>query len=72
MPRTFEQFPEDVTCPVCQTNDQGQCVLVQIDGTGDGNIAEAVPVHLACAVASNFRREIGVLYRRVRENQHED
>jgi hypothetical protein len=64
-PRTFERFPADAVCPVCGTNDEGGCVLIAIDGTGDGHIAEAKPTHLACAVATQFNREAGVIYRRV-------
>ena len=64
-PRTFQHFPEDSVCPICRTSDDGECVLVQIDGTGDSKIAEAAPMHLSCAVASNFNRDVGVIYRRV-------
>jgi hypothetical protein len=62
--RTFESFPVHDICPVCRTNNDGECVLVGIDGTGDGNIVEAIPVHLVCAVATNYNRSVGILYRR--------
>ena len=47
--RSFDHFPEDSVCPICRTSDDGECVLVQIDGTGDGKIAEAAPMHMSCA-----------------------
>jgi len=61
-PRAFRHFPEESECPVCHTNDDGETVLVQIDGTSDGKIAEAQPVHLACAVAKHYRIDMGILY----------
>lgn len=60
--RTFEAFPSTNKCVVCGTNENGDTVLVQVDGTKDGNIAEAVPVHLACAVATNYNKNVGILY----------
>lgn len=63
--RTFKHFPQTAECPVCHTHEDSKTVLIQIDGTGDGHIAEAAPVHLACAVATNFNKSVGVIYRRV-------
>lgn len=51
-PRTFECFPEDASCPVCHTNDDGECVLVPIVGTQEGGICQAKPIHLVCAIIS--------------------
>lgn len=62
-PRTFKGFPDDVTCPVCGTNDEGESVLIHIDGTGDGTVVQGQPIHLGCAVASNWNRSVGLLYR---------
>ena len=62
-PRTYEHFPDNVKCPVCHTDDDGETVLVPIDGTGDGHIAEAQCVHLACCVPENFNKHRGLLYR---------
>lgn len=53
-PRTFAHFPPDETCPICGTNDDGKTVLVQIAGTAKDGIAEAKPMHLACAVAKQW------------------
>ena len=46
--RTFEQFPDGSLCPVCNTNENKECFLMPISGTGDGNVCEAAPVHLSC------------------------
>lgn len=67
-PFTFERFPEDDTCPVCNTNDDGPTVLIAIDGTGDGNIAEAQCFHLECALAKQFNPKVGIIYRRISDN----
>lgn len=62
-PRTFETFPEDSICPVCKTSDDGECVLVSIDGTSDGSICEAQPFHLGCAIATNYNKKAATIYR---------
>ncbi len=63
-PRTFQHFPEEMTCPICGTNDDGESVLVEIAGTAEDRIAEAKPMHLACAVARKWYDEIqtGVIW----------
>ena len=53
--RTFDKFPLNETCPVCGTNEQGECVLIPVDGTEDGSVCEAVPVHRDCINASVCR-----------------
>lgn len=49
-PRTFAHFPDDLKCPICDTNDDGVMVLIPIAGTEDGNNMQAQPMHLGCAV----------------------
>jgi hypothetical protein len=66
-PRTFAHFPEDMVCPVCGTNADGQTVLVCIDGTQKGWNAEAAPTHLACAVADHLSIKARVMYRQLDE-----
>lgn len=63
-PRTFEHFPDDVKCPVCLTSKDAECLLIPIDGTHKERIAQAIPVHLWCAVATNYNKEMKVFYRR--------
>jgi hypothetical protein len=36
------------SCPICKTNKDGETVLIAIDGTQKGNIAQAMQFHLAC------------------------
>lgn len=59
-PRTFQHFPETAKCPICGTNDDGETVLVQIAGTAKDYIAEAKPMHLACAVATQWDSCLGI------------
>lgn len=61
-PRTFDHFPEEDICPICQSNDDGVTVLVPIAGTEEDSIMEAKPVHLACAVINRWYEglEVGV------------
>jgi len=63
-PRTFKHFPKDSICPVCGTSEDTECLLLEIDGTGDGKICEGKPIHLWCAVADRYHPEIGVIYKR--------
>jgi len=51
--RTFDSFPDIATCPICGTNKEGECFLLPIDGTEEGDICEAQPTHTACF---NFNR----------------
>ena len=63
--RTFKHFPEDLICPICDTNNDKECCLIPIDGTADGNICEAQPVHVDCVTDfSKFRyhRELKIIY----------
>ena len=53
-PRTFRSFPEEATCPICGTNDDGTTVLVAIAGTTKGSRANAKPMHLSCAVVREW------------------
>lgn len=59
-PRAFPHFPTDSKCPICGTNDDGKTVLVQISGTTKDGIAEAKPMHLACAVAKQWDEDMGI------------
>lgn len=68
-PHTFEHFPVDDVCPMCGTSEDTECLLLIVDGTREGTIAEAVPCHLWCAVATNFSRNVNIAYRRSDENK---
>lgn len=66
MERTFEHFPksENIKCPICGTNNDGECFLMPIDGTEEGNICQAQPTHVSCIKLSMFRfnKEHGLIY----------
>jgi len=60
--RSFEHFPPQVICPVCETSVDGEMVLLEIDGTLENGNCEAAPVHLNCAMATRFNRDAKILY----------
>lgn len=63
--RTFPHFPEDTTCPLCGTNEDKECCLIPIDGTEDGCVCEAQPIHVDCLMdISRYRynKKAGVVY----------
>ncbi len=64
MARTFTHFPDSAVCPLCGTADDKECTLVIIDGTGNGNIAEAQPVHIECIKKAeyHYNPKIGIIY----------
>jgi len=59
-PRTFSHFPPDSKCPICDTNDDGTTVLVEISGTAKDGIAQAKPMHLACAISKQWDESMGI------------
>ena len=71
--RTFDHFPKEKTCPLCGDSTDGKTVLIPIEGTNDGNIWQAQPVHLACIEPERLlpllaiNAEVGVLYARIKE-----
>ncbi len=68
MQRQFKGFPKNDKCKVCGTNDDKPCVLVGIDGTSDGHIEEAIPIHVDC-VKLRFNSKVNVLYQSLRDNK---
>ena len=68
MTRPFEGFPSIKFCPFCGTNDDRQCGLIEIDGTSDGKLCQAQPVHWDCCGSHperfRFNREAGLIYAR--------
>ena len=46
--RTFKHFPKERKCPICNKNDDKECVLVAIDGKVEDHNAEAEVFHLDC------------------------
>lgn len=48
--RSFKHFNNsgDSKCPVCNTNEDKETVLIGIEGTEDGGNIQAIQVHLDC------------------------
>lgn len=47
--RTFEHPNMDnFKCPICNTSDDKEIVLIGIEGTEDGNNIQAEQIHLEC------------------------
>jgi hypothetical protein len=53
--RTFENFPDDSICPVCNTNENKECILLPIDNTTEGNICQEKVIHVDCLSFDKFR-----------------
>ncbi len=62
--RTFNSIGKG-TCLICGTGKKGKVMLVIIDGTQDGNIAEAKPIHVGCIDRLRVNREMGVIYMKI-------
>ena len=62
--RTFKHFPKDSICLMCGKNTDTECTLILVDGTGDGKISEAIPVHADCIRKGDlqFNREANIFY----------
>lgn len=47
--KVFKHFNQSGDlCPICKTNDDKSAVLVSIYGTEEGNICQAMQIHLDC------------------------
>ena len=57
--RTFKHpnTDDDWKCPICNTNDDKEVVLIGISGTEDGNIMEAEQFHLDCIELTYFKKD---------------
>jgi len=65
--RYFEHYPPESSCFLCGTNKDEPCALIGVDGTGDGRIVEAEPIHIRCLLNNeNWRinRPMGIIYGR--------
>ena len=65
--KIFEHFPDDQTCLICNTNEDKECALIEVDGTSDGRICELIPIHIECIRKGDmrFNREANILYMKV-------
>ena len=46
--KVFQKNNPLTSCPICGKSTRKEAVLIPIDGTADGNIEEAMQVHLDC------------------------
>ena len=62
----FDHFPETKICPWCGTNEDKATTLIDIDGTSDEHICEAIAVHVSCITSGELRYNQGlkIFYRR--------
>ena len=67
MVRVFEKpnIAQGWRCPLCNTNEDKQVVLVGIRGTEEGNIMQAEQIHLDCLNLLG-NKTIGVIYQEVK------
>ena len=49
--RTFKPNWDNDCCPVCNTKEDKDVALIRLYGTQDGNICEAVQVHVDCILS---------------------
>ena len=64
--RTFKHrntIGKDV-CPICKTNEDKETVLIQIKGTEEDNICEAIQVHLEC-IELIYDKELNLIYQKL-------
>ena len=59
--RTFKHFPKHDKCVLCNTNEDGECILAPIIGTQEGNISQAIPIHTGCLNLA-YDRNNNVIY----------
>jgi hypothetical protein len=52
-------------CLICGTSKKGKCFLAGMDGTGDGHIEQAKPVHIDCLDHIRYSPEGKILYMRL-------
>lgn len=63
--RFFDHYPEQQPCPLCGTSEDVPCILIGMDGTIEGDIEKAMPVHVRCMADHRkwrINRNVGVIY----------
>jgi len=55
--RLFEHFNQAGKCNICGTNEDKPCVLVGIKGTKEGNIMQAMQIHLDCIDLTAYTKD---------------
>lgn len=67
--RTFQRFPKEKKCPICNTNEDKECILISIVGTGDNpdkkfQNYEAEIFHLDC-IDLWYDKNMNIIYQRL-------
>ena len=69
--RTFKKMnksvPEDV-CPICNTQDEGEVVLIGIAGTQQDRLCEAKQFHLRC-IDLWYDRKCNIIYQQIKRKE---
>ena len=47
----------DWKCPICETNDEKEVILAEIDGTKEGRIAQAEQIHVDCLEFTIYKEQ---------------
>ena len=66
MMRTFKKMNKSsgATCPICNTDKDGEVVLIGIVGTQDDGIIEAKQFHLGC-IELYYDKEHKLIYQKI-------
>ncbi len=65
--RTFKKFGagQGHLCPICKTDEEKETVLIPINGTQEGNIAEAEQFHLDC-ILLGYDKNLNIIYQHIK------
>jgi hypothetical protein len=55
-------------CPICKTQNQKPVILIVKAGTREGNIAEAIQVHVDC-LELIYDKTHGLIYQKVEDDE---
>ena len=71
MIRTFTKFPEEIKCPICNTNENGESMLIGMSGTEDGNNMQASPIHTDC-LDLRFKKDRNLIFQVLVDHKFSD
>ncbi len=59
------------TCPICNTQDKGEIVLIGVVGTSDGSIIEGQQFHLKC-INLLYDKDVKLIYQKLTPTKKEE
>ena len=64
-----KRFPKETVCPICKTNENKECILIAIVGTGDKPNSkfqnyESELIHVEC-LELWYDKEFSIIYQRI-------